>query len=59
MIMKKYTRCLTIALTQEQHRRTKLISDIQEVSLAHVIREMIDFSLTQSKFKNMENKDEK
>ena len=59
MIMKKYARPLTISLTQEQHRRTKLISDIHQISLAHVIREMIDFSLTQPKFKNMENKDEK
>ena len=59
MHMRRFSRPLTIALTQEQHARTKQISDIHEISIAQVIREMIDFSLTQAKFKNMENKDEK
>ena len=59
MHIKRFPRPLTIALTQEQHDKAKHISDINEVSIAQVIREMIDFSLTQPQFNYMDNENEK
>jgi hypothetical protein len=59
MHIKRFPRPLTIALTQEQHDKAKYLSDIHEMSIAQVIREMIDFSLTQPQFNGMENENEK
>ena len=59
MHLKRFPRPLTIALTQEQHDKAKHISDVNEISIAQVIREMIDFSLTQPQFNDMENENDK